>query len=233
MCVQQTYRGSDDRVGRAFGQAGKQPSLSVGVACVRSGRVEPEQHCCPGPPRRRGQRGKAIGCLSIQEREREVAGWRVIYEERARAWTEAPSTLGQLRKQRYRWCYGTLPAIWKHRGAVLRRGQADGSSGARMFPSAARLISLLQVGPCRHLRRGHVRRDTPLHSATAFRCRFKCYSVAMGPTRVSPLRRQQGSIDDWAFGNSAQPSRTLGQVCAGTERIIRGRGCAVQCESTR
>ncbi|WP_432930456.1 bifunctional polysaccharide deacetylase/glycosyltransferase family 2 protein [Microbispora sp. CA-135349] len=48
-------------------------------------------------------------------------GWRVVYEERARAWTEAPASLGQLWRQRYRWCYGTLQAIWKHRGAVLER----------------------------------------------------------------------------------------------------------------
>ncbi|MGH8835205.1 MAG: bifunctional polysaccharide deacetylase/glycosyltransferase family 2 protein, partial [Actinomycetes bacterium] len=50
------------------------------------------------------------------------AGWQVRYEETARAWTEAPATLGQLWRQRYRWCYGTLQAVWKHRGAVLGRG---------------------------------------------------------------------------------------------------------------
>ncbi|GLX08518.1 bi-functional transferase/deacetylase [Microbispora sp. NBRC 16548] len=49
-------------------------------------------------------------------------GWRVVYEERARAWTEAPTSLRQLWRQRYRWCYGTLQAMWKHRGAVLERG---------------------------------------------------------------------------------------------------------------
>ena len=50
------------------------------------------------------------------------AGWRVVYEDAARAWTEAPATLGQLWKQRYRWCYGTLQAMWKHRRAVVQRG---------------------------------------------------------------------------------------------------------------
>ncbi|WP_228010757.1 bifunctional polysaccharide deacetylase/glycosyltransferase family 2 protein [Nonomuraea phyllanthi] len=49
------------------------------------------------------------------------AGWRVVYEEKALAWTEAPTTLGQLWKQRYRWCYGTLQAMWKHRGALVER----------------------------------------------------------------------------------------------------------------
>jgi cellulose synthase/poly-beta-1,6-N-acetylglucosamine synthase-like glycosyltransferase len=57
-------------------------------------------------------------------------GWRVVYEESARAWTEAPATLGALWKQRYRWCYGTLQAMWKHRGAVVQRGAA-GKLGRR------------------------------------------------------------------------------------------------------
>ncbi|MEJ3748100.1 glycosyltransferase, partial [Actinomycetes bacterium KLBMP 9797] len=43
------------------------------------------------------------------------AGWHIVYEESARAWTEAPATLDQLWKQRYRWSYGTMQAMWKHR----------------------------------------------------------------------------------------------------------------------
>ena len=60
------------------------------------------------------------------------AGWRVVYEEDARAWTEAPATLGGLRQQRYRWCYGTLQSVWKHRAAIWRRG--EGSIGRRGLP---------------------------------------------------------------------------------------------------
>lgn len=63
----------------------------------------------------------------------ERAGWRVVYEQNARVWTEAPATLGQLWKQRYRWCYGTLQAVWKHRGAVFGRGAA-GRIGRRGIP---------------------------------------------------------------------------------------------------
>ncbi|MGW9022883.1 bifunctional polysaccharide deacetylase/glycosyltransferase family 2 protein [Streptomyces sp. NPDC055722] len=58
------------------------------------------------------------------------AGWRVVYEEGARAWTEAPASLNALWRQRYRWCYGTLQAMWKHRGALLQRGAA-GKLGRR------------------------------------------------------------------------------------------------------
>lgn len=61
------------------------------------------------------------------------AGWRVVYAPEARAWTEAPATLGQLWRQRYRWCYGTLQAMWKHRGAVLEGGAA-GKLGRRGLP---------------------------------------------------------------------------------------------------
>jgi cellulose synthase/poly-beta-1,6-N-acetylglucosamine synthase-like glycosyltransferase/peptidoglycan/xylan/chitin deacetylase (PgdA/CDA1 family) len=51
------------------------------------------------------------------------AGWRIVYEENARAWTEAPATLRGLWRQRYRWCYGTLQSVWKHRAAFVRPGE--------------------------------------------------------------------------------------------------------------
>lgn len=50
------------------------------------------------------------------------AGWRVVYAENARAWTEAPETVQQLWSQRYRWSYGTMQAIWKHRRSVIEKG---------------------------------------------------------------------------------------------------------------
>uniref|UniRef100_A0AAU2VH43 Bifunctional polysaccharide deacetylase/glycosyltransferase family 2 protein n=1 Tax=Streptomyces sp. NBC_00003 TaxID=2903608 RepID=A0AAU2VH43_9ACTN len=49
-------------------------------------------------------------------------GWKVVYSENARAWTEAPESVQQLWSQRYRWSYGTMQAIWKHRGAIKDRG---------------------------------------------------------------------------------------------------------------
>jgi cellulose synthase/poly-beta-1,6-N-acetylglucosamine synthase-like glycosyltransferase len=61
------------------------------------------------------------------------AGWRVIYVPEARAWTEAPATLRQLWRQRYRWSYGTMQAMWKHRGAVRESGAA-GMLGRRGLP---------------------------------------------------------------------------------------------------
>ncbi|MFZ0530496.1 MAG: bifunctional polysaccharide deacetylase/glycosyltransferase family 2 protein [Propionicimonas sp.] len=50
------------------------------------------------------------------------AGWRITYQEHARAWTEAPASLKALWRQRYRWCYGTMQAMWKHRGGLRDPG---------------------------------------------------------------------------------------------------------------
>jgi cellulose synthase/poly-beta-1,6-N-acetylglucosamine synthase-like glycosyltransferase/peptidoglycan/xylan/chitin deacetylase (PgdA/CDA1 family) len=46
-------------------------------------------------------------------------GWRTRYTAHARAWTEAPFTLGQLWTQRHRWAYGTIQSLWKHRRTLV------------------------------------------------------------------------------------------------------------------
>jgi cellulose synthase/poly-beta-1,6-N-acetylglucosamine synthase-like glycosyltransferase/spore germination protein YaaH/peptidoglycan/xylan/chitin deacetylase (PgdA/CDA1 family) len=47
-------------------------------------------------------------------------GYRVDYEDRALAFTEAPVNAKGLMLQRFRWSFGTLQAIWKHRAAFVR-----------------------------------------------------------------------------------------------------------------
>jgi cellulose synthase/poly-beta-1,6-N-acetylglucosamine synthase-like glycosyltransferase len=47
-------------------------------------------------------------------------GWKICYEPRAIARTEAPEELIPLIKQRYRWTRGILQAMKKHRGVLLR-----------------------------------------------------------------------------------------------------------------
>ncbi|MGX7676562.1 bifunctional polysaccharide deacetylase/glycosyltransferase family 2 protein [Plantactinospora sp. DSM 117369] len=75
------------------------------------------------------------------------AGWRVPYEGRAIAWTEAPGSLRQLWRQRYRWCYGTMQAMWKHRHALVERGPG-GRLGRRALPYLAVFQVLLPLaGP--------------------------------------------------------------------------------------
>ena len=68
------------------------------------------------------------------------ADWRVVYEESARAWTEAPATIRQLWTQRYRWSYGTMQAMWKHRAALVQRGPS-GRFGRLGLP----FLALFQV----------------------------------------------------------------------------------------
>jgi cellulose synthase/poly-beta-1,6-N-acetylglucosamine synthase-like glycosyltransferase len=47
-------------------------------------------------------------------------GFKIGYEENAIAWTEAPDSLRALAGQRFRWAYGTLQCMWKHRDALFR-----------------------------------------------------------------------------------------------------------------
>ena len=47
-------------------------------------------------------------------------GFKIGYEENAIAWTEAPDTVRSLARQRFRWSFGTLQCMWKHRDALLQ-----------------------------------------------------------------------------------------------------------------
>ncbi|GGO95602.1 cellulose synthase/poly-beta-1,6-N-acetylglucosamine synthase-like glycosyltransferase [Stakelama pacifica] len=51
-------------------------------------------------------------------------GWRVDYDPDAIAWTEAPHNFRSLAKQRYRWAFGTLQCLWKHRAVIRTRKPA-------------------------------------------------------------------------------------------------------------
>jgi cellulose synthase/poly-beta-1,6-N-acetylglucosamine synthase-like glycosyltransferase/peptidoglycan/xylan/chitin deacetylase (PgdA/CDA1 family) len=82
------------------------------------------------------------------------AGWRVVFEESARAWTEAPTGVRQLWQQRYRWSFGTMQALWKHRRAVRDSGPS-GRFGRRgllvitlftvLLPLLAPLLDIMAV----------------------------------------------------------------------------------------
>jgi peptidoglycan-N-acetylglucosamine deacetylase len=53
--------------------------------------------------------------ISVQK-----AGYRVVFDSEAVAWTEAPDTFKGLMRQRFRWAYGTLQCLWKHRDVTFR-----------------------------------------------------------------------------------------------------------------
>jgi cellulose synthase/poly-beta-1,6-N-acetylglucosamine synthase-like glycosyltransferase/peptidoglycan/xylan/chitin deacetylase (PgdA/CDA1 family) len=61
-------------------------------------------------------------------------GHRVVYAEDALAWTEAPSTLSGLWRQRYRWSFGTMQAVWKHKGAIVSRDPRQRRIGRLALP---------------------------------------------------------------------------------------------------
>ncbi len=52
------------------------------------------------------------------------AGWQVAYDIDAVAWTEAPEHFRALAKQRFRWAFGTLQCLWKHRAILKTRKPA-------------------------------------------------------------------------------------------------------------
>ena len=47
-------------------------------------------------------------------------GVRVVYADDAIAYTEAPDTLRALIRQRFRWSFGTLQSVWKHKKITFR-----------------------------------------------------------------------------------------------------------------
>ena len=49
-------------------------------------------------------------------------GWRITADPETLGYTEAPATFRMFFRQRFRWAYGTLQCVWKHRGALLRYG---------------------------------------------------------------------------------------------------------------
>ncbi len=49
-------------------------------------------------------------------------GYRVEYEDLALAFTEAPTNANGLMRQRFRWSFGILQAVWKHSRVFARKG---------------------------------------------------------------------------------------------------------------
>jgi cellulose synthase/poly-beta-1,6-N-acetylglucosamine synthase-like glycosyltransferase len=46
----------------------------------------------------------------------------VVYEDQALAFTEAPVSANGLARQRFRWSFGILQAVYKHRAGLARKG---------------------------------------------------------------------------------------------------------------
>lgn len=71
------------------------------------------------------------------------AGYRVFNCAEAVAVTEAPETLSQFMKQRFRWCYGIMQSFWKNRDACFR--PAFGGLGLVSLPNLLIFQVLLPI----------------------------------------------------------------------------------------
>jgi cellulose synthase/poly-beta-1,6-N-acetylglucosamine synthase-like glycosyltransferase/peptidoglycan/xylan/chitin deacetylase (PgdA/CDA1 family) len=65
----------------------------------------------------------------------QVAGWRVDYAPDAVALTEAPEKVSALLKQRFRWTFGVLQTLWKHRLAFVRFSRGRPMMGLLLLPT--------------------------------------------------------------------------------------------------
>lgn len=50
-----------------------------------------------------------------------LKGYRVVYAEKAIAYTESPDSLSSFAKQRFRWMYGMLQTVWKYRYFTFKK----------------------------------------------------------------------------------------------------------------
>jgi biofilm PGA synthesis N-glycosyltransferase PgaC len=55
--------------------------------------------------------------INIQQLNR----YRIVQENKAISYTEAPDFIAALTKQRFRWMFGNIQALWKHRNMLFRR----------------------------------------------------------------------------------------------------------------
>ncbi|AHG87644.1 polysaccharide deacetylase [Gemmatirosa kalamazoonensis] len=81
--------------------------------------------------------------LTLEIRRR---GHSIAYADEAIAYTEAPDTLRGLARQRFRWSFGTLQCMWKHRDALF--GPKYGTLGFVAMPNVWLFQLLLSaLGP--------------------------------------------------------------------------------------
>ena len=87
-------------------------------------------------------------------------GYRVEYEDQALAYTEAPTNANGLMRQRFRWSFGILQAVYKHRGGLRPQGRAglDRAAQHSRFPDSA------AAGLAVYRRDVHRRRHLVLHA---------------------------------------------------------------------
>jgi cellulose synthase/poly-beta-1,6-N-acetylglucosamine synthase-like glycosyltransferase len=143
-------------------------------------------------------------------------GWRIDTETDAIGYTEAPDSFTALYKQRFRWAFGTLQSLWKHRRAIGRYGWF----GRVMLPSLWLFQILYQaISPLVDLQilwtlggvvtawaRGQLKQDwQPLPQAMAslyvigFMYAFFFVIELIGAIVAFRLDREEGKMLVWLF----------------------------------
>lgn len=74
--------------------------------------------------------------LKIQK----TGNYKIVQDNDAISYTEAPQTLSALTKQRFRWTFGTVQSLWKHRHMVFN--EKYGWLGMYVLPSAVLTIAV-------------------------------------------------------------------------------------------
>jgi len=123
------------KVGNRRGLLGRWQHIDYVMGFNLDRRLYDVLQCMPTVPGAIGafRRGalEGVGCFSVATLAEDTdvtialgrAGWRVVYAEDAIAFTEAPSSVSALWRQRYRWSYGTMQSVWKHKRALRERGE--------------------------------------------------------------------------------------------------------------
>jgi len=134
-------------------------------------------------------------------------GWRVVHAPAARARTEVPASRRDLAKQRVRWSFGVLQALWKHRRALVDRHA--GAFGRVVWPAMllflvalpltapAALVSLVVAGAAHNW--------TPAVAATAILCGVELAQFAVACT----LARGSGDAHAWRLWPSLVTARLV------------------------
>ena len=116
------------------------------------------------------------------------AGYRIVYDERAVAYTEAPQSIRALMIQRLRWSLGMFQSAWKHKRALLEARSVGFASIPDMFVFGY-LFPLL--APVTDLFRLHLSIRFPhwkLVRRYRRKCKFGVFKNALGLSNATSTR---------------------------------------------
>ena len=138
------------------------------------------------------------------------AGYRVLFDASAIAWTEAPATMRGFAKQRFRWAFGTLQCLWKYRAMTFN--PRYGALGLVALPQAwlfqifltalAPLADLMLVWQLlfqtmAYLEHGAEFSNTNLYTVAVYYGVFTAVDLLAAVVGFSMERREKWSLTWW------------------------------------